>query len=129
EDWVKTARSFGGGAGVDVVFDSVGKTLQRSLDAARIGGHVVFFGMAGGEPPAIDPRYLMDNSKSVTGGDLWNVLTSRDERLRRAGELFGWIGRGELKIEIAARFALADGAKAHALLESRTVAGKVLLIP
>lgn len=128
-DWVKAARRFGGGLGVDVAYDSVGTTLQRSLEAVRTGGHVVFFGMAGGEPPAIDARSLMDGSKSVTGGDLWNVLVSRDERLRRAGELFALVRRGELEVEIAARVPLAEGARAHALLESRAVSGKILLIP
>ncbi len=128
-DWVKAARRFGGGAGVDVVYDSVGATLQRSLEATRIGGRVVFFGMAGGDPPPIDARYLMDNSKTVTGGDLWNVLTSGDERRRRAAELFSWVRSRSLRVAIAARFPLADGARAHALLESRAAAGKILLLP
>ncbi len=129
DDWVRAARRFGGGGGVDVVYDSVGATLQRSLDAARTGGHVVFFGMAGGDPPPVDARYLMDNSKTVSGGDLWNVLTSREERLRRAEELFSWVRTGAVAVNIAERIPLAQGARAHALLESRTVAGKILLMP
>ena len=128
-DWVKAARRFGGGAGVDVVYDSVGSTLQRSLDATRIGGRVVFFGMAGGEPPPIDARYLMDNSKSITGGDLWNVLISGDERRRRASELFSWIRAGNLTVTIAARIPLSEGARGHALLESRAAVGKIILLP
>ena len=122
-DWVSAAK------GVDVVYDSVGSTLMQSLEAARIGGHVVFYGMAGGDPPAVDPRYLMDTSKSLTGGDLWNVLTGHEERLRRSAELFAWARSGALKVHIAARFPLAEGAKAHAFLESRASSGKVLLIP
>jgi len=128
-DWVKAARRFGGGAGVDVVYDSVGSTLQRSLEATRIGGRVVFFGMAGGDPPPIDPRYLMDNSKTVTGGDLWNVLISGEERRRRAAEIFAWVLSGGLRVAIAARISLAEGARAHRLLESRGVAGKIILLP
>ena len=128
-DWVKAARRFGGGAGVDVVYDSVGSTLQRSLDATRVGGRVVFFGMAGGEPPPIDARYLMDNSKSITGGDLWNVLTSGAERRLRAEELFSWVRSGALRVSIAARIPLAEGARAHALLEGRGVVGKIILLP
>jgi NADPH2:quinone reductase len=85
--------------------------------------------MAGGDPPMVDPRMLMDTSKSLTGGDLWNVLTSCEERLRRSEELFEWVRSGALKVHIAARFPLAEGAKAHAFLESRASSGKVLLIP
>lgn len=138
QDWSQAARNFSSevdeaglvlSEGVDLVYDSVGSTLQKSLEAARTGGHVVFFGMAGGDPVPVDPRYLMDTSKSLTGGDLWNVLRTREDRLRRAGELFDWVRRNLLKVHIAARVPLAEGAEAHRLLESRTTTGKVLLIP
>jgi NADPH2:quinone reductase len=72
---------------------------------------------------------LMDTSKQLSGGDLWNVLTSATERLDRAAQLFRWIREGVLQIKIAASFALRDGAKAHALLESRRSSGKILLLP
>jgi NADPH2:quinone reductase len=129
EDWIERARAFSAGAGVDVVYDSIGATLERSLLASRPGGHVVFFGMAGGDPPPLDPRRLMDSSRSLTGGDLWNVLTSSAERVRRAGELFQWVSQGKIAVRIAARYALADGARAHTALESRGTIGKILLIP
>jgi NADPH:quinone reductase len=129
EDWVGGAQAFSGGAGVDVVYDSVGVTLPDSLRASRRGGQVVFFGMAGGDPPKLDPRELMDGSRTLTGGDLWNVLTSSAERLRRAGELFEWLAAGKLQLRIAARHPLAEGARAHAALESRGTIGKILLIP
>ncbi len=123
EDWVARAR------GVDVVYDSVGSTLEGSLTAARTGGHVVFYGMAGGDPAPVAPRRLMDESKTLTGGDLWNVLVSADERARRCAELFGWLAGGALTVTIAARFPLADGGTAHHFLESRGAIGKVLLMP
>jgi NADPH2:quinone reductase len=130
EPWVEEALAFGpGGNGVDVAYDSVGSTLRESLRATRNGGHVVFFGMAGGEPEPVDPRYLMDTSKSLTGGDLWNVLTGHGERLSRAAELFDGMRAGKLEVRIAREFPLADGAAAHAFLESRASIGKVLLIP
>ena len=129
EDWPALAREFSAGKGVDVAYDAVGSTLLRTFDAVRVGGHVVFYGMAGGDPPAIDPRMLMDMSKSLTGGDLWNVLTDSHERRSRSAELFGWIRSGRLHVEIAARYPLAQGAAAHEFLESRNALGKVLLIP
>jgi NADPH2:quinone reductase len=129
DDWVSEILGETGGRGADVVYDSVGSTLPGSFAAARTGGHVVFFGMAGGKPAPLDPAMLMDTSKRITGGDLWNVLTSREERLRRAGELFEWMRADRLAVRIAARFPLAEGARAHAYLESRGSIGKVLLLP
>jgi NADPH2:quinone reductase len=127
-DWVASAHAFAPG-GVDVAYDSIGSTLRQSFDAVRKGGHVVFYGMAGGDPEPVDPRYLMDTSKTLTGGDLWNVLTGRAARLRRAQELFDAVQEGYLQVRIAARFPLAEGAQAHATLEGRGTIGKVLLIP
>ena len=118
-----------GDGGFDVVYDSTGTTVLDSLAQVRTGGTVVFYGMAGGTPPPVDPRVLMDGSKRLVGGDLWNVLTSAAQRQRRADELFGLIATGALNVPIAARFALADGAAAHALLEARGTVGKVLLLP
>lgn len=125
EDWVERSKEFG----VNVVYDSVGTTLSRSLDAVRTGGKVVFYGMAGGTPPLVDPRRLMDGSKSITGGDLWNVLTDRTTRIQRSRELFNWIQEGSLEVKIGARVPLAEGAESHRILESGSQSGKILLIP
>jgi len=116
-------------AGADVVYDSVGRTLGDSLALARTGGTVVFYGMAAGDPDPVDPRVLMDRSLTLVGGDLWNVLTSADARQQRADRLFAAIRSGGLAVAIAARVPLREGARAHALLEGRGSAGKVLLIP
>ncbi|MGG4489415.1 quinone oxidoreductase family protein [Metabacillus idriensis] len=129
EDWKQKVLGATAGKGADVVYDSVGSTLMDSFAAARIGGTVVFYGMAGGDPVHIDPRMLMDTSKTLTGGDLWNVLTSREERISRSNQLFGWIQEGSLRIAEPARFPLEDGAKAHRYLESRKSTGKIVLIP
>ncbi|HEX2574668.1 MAG TPA: quinone oxidoreductase [Polyangia bacterium] len=127
EDWVAAALSWAPG-GVDVVYDSVGSTLMDSFRAAGIGKRVVFYGMAGGNPPLVDPRMLMDTSKTLTGGDLWNVLGDFADRQRRAGELLDWVRSGRLTVRIAASFPLSRGADAHRLLEGRGVIGKVLLL-
>jgi NADPH2:quinone reductase len=129
DDWVGESRALTpGGAGFDVVYDSVGTTLARSLDAARVRGTVVFFGMAAGDPVPVDPRRLMDESKTLTGGDLWNFLTSAAERRSRAARLFASIADGRIHPRIAATFPLAEGAAAHRFLESRGAIGKVLFV-
>ena len=128
DDWVAAAQAFGEG-GVDVAYDSVGRTVHDSLRAVRTGGRVVFYGMAGGNPVPVDPRVLMDGSKTLTGGDLWNVLRTASDRRERAAELFARVRAGSLKVAIDARYPLAEGAAAHAHLQSRRALGKVLLIP
>lgn len=129
-DWPRKACAFSrSGQGVDVAFDSVGSTLRDSFEAVRKGGRVVFFGMAGGNPAPVDPRLLMDRSQTLTGGDLWNVLRTAEDRRARAAELFRWVSEGALRVRIARSFPLKDGAAAHAFLESRAAIGKVLLLP
>jgi NADPH2:quinone reductase len=129
DDWVKATLDFSYGEGVDLVYESIGSTLAESFAATRTSGHVVFFGMAGGDPPLVDPRMLMDTSKRITGGDLWNVLRTGEDRRTRAAELFNWVRQETLHVTIAARFPLGQGAAAHAFLESRKSSGKVLLVP
>ena len=129
EKWPDKILQVTNGNGADVVFESVGSTLSESFSATKMGGTVVFFGMAGGDPQHVDPRMLMDTSKTITGGDLWNVLISRTERINRARQLFKWIENEELIIQSPITFKLKDGQEAHQLLESRRSTGKILLLP
>jgi len=129
ENWKKAVWELSENQGVDVVFDSVGSSLMESIEMAKSCGHIVFYGMSGGDPIAVDPRLLMDSSKTLTGGDLWSYLTSSDERNRRANQLFSWIEAGEIKIKDPVQFKLSEGRRAHDFLESGESAGKVLLIP
>ncbi|MBU8878111.1 quinone oxidoreductase [Bacillus sp. FJAT-29790] len=129
DKWTEKIKEKTNGHGVDVAYDSVGSTLEDSFNVTRIGGTVVFYGMAGGDPTPVDPRMLMDTSKTLTGGDLWNVLTSFEERKKRSGQLFNWISNAQIKITEPTIFSLEDGCKAHELLESRKSTGKILLLP
>ncbi|MEG0848684.1 MAG: zinc-binding dehydrogenase, partial [Flavobacterium sp.] len=92
-------------------------------------GQVVFFGMAGGDPEFVNPRMLMDSSKTLTGGDLWSYLNSKEERTKRANQLFHWILDGKIKLSKPTSFKLSDGKTAHDFLESRKSTGKIILIP
>lgn len=129
DDWKQKVLEETNGKGVDVVYESIGSTLMDSFAVTRIGGTVVFYGMAGGNPAPVDPRMLMDTSKTLTGGDLWNVLTSREERVTRSKVLFKWIEEGKVKVSEPTTFALRDGKEAHRYLESRKSTGKILLLP
>jgi NADPH2:quinone reductase len=115
--------------GVDVVYDSIGSTLMDSFEVTKECGQIVFFGMAGGDPAPVDPRMLMDGSKTLTGGDLWSYLNSKEERIKRANQLFQWIIEGKITLSTPTSFKLSEGKLAHDYLESRKSTGKIILIP
>lgn len=128
EDWRKKVLTLCP-QGVDVTYDSVGSTLSDSFEITKDCGQVVFFGMSGGDPDFINPRMLMDSSKTLTGCDLWSYLNSKEERINKANQLFDWINSGQIKISPATSFKLSKGRKAHDYLESRNSTGKIILIP
>ncbi|MBO0450989.1 MULTISPECIES: zinc-binding dehydrogenase [Enterococcus] len=110
-------------------YDGVGSTIQQSLDLIKHRGKVVFFGMAGGNPIKIDPVALMSESKSILTGDLWDYLTSYEERKVRSERLFSYFAKGKIEISEPTVFSLHDGKKAHEFLETGKSIGKILLKP
>lgn len=128
-DWKSKIMELTKQKGVDVVFDSVGSTLMDSFEVTKECGHVVFYGMSGGEPEPVDPRMLMDTSKTLTGGDLWSYLKNEKERRNRSNELFRLIEKGVVKIKEPVKFKLSEGKKAHEFLENGKSSSKILLIP
>ena len=129
QNWLAKILELTNNKGVDVVFDSVGSTLEDSFVVTKEKGTAVFYGMSGGDPAFINPRMLMDTSKTLTGGDLWSYLTSKEERIRRANQLFEWIISGKITLSDPVKFKLSEGKKAHEFLENGKSSGKVLLIP
>ncbi|OUR77208.1 alcohol dehydrogenase [Alphaproteobacteria bacterium 46_93_T64] len=129
EGWQERVMEITEGKGVDVAFDSVGSTLMDSFSVTKVRGTVVFYGMSAADPKPVDPRMLMEKSKTLTGGDLWSHLPSKEERLKRSKELFDWIIQGKVKLKTPKEFSLSDGRAAHSFLEEGKSAGKVLLIP
>ena len=115
--------------GIDAVFDSIGNTIEESLHVTKVRGKVVFFGMAGGQFNLGNPLYLIGTSKTIVGGDLWDYLTSREERIKRANQLFEWIIDKKIQISKPIKFKLSEGRAAHDYMESRKSTGKILLIP
>jgi NADPH2:quinone reductase len=131
EDFEEAVRRLTGGRGVDIVYDSVGKdTAEKSINCVRPRGFVVLFGNSSGRPPLVDPLTLMSRgSLFLTRPTLPHYTQTREEVRWRAGDLFRWIAAGELTVRIAQTFPLARAADAHRLLESRTVSGKLVLVP
>jgi NADPH2:quinone reductase len=129
EDFQEAARRITGGEGVSVVYDSVGKTtFLKSIGSLRVRGYMVLFGASSGPAPTIDPMILYHNgSLFLTRPTLGNYVSTREELLRRSGDVFAWAAKGELKVRAVHDYPLADAAKAHADIEARLTTGKVLL--
>lgn len=129
EDFQEAAKRITGGAGVGAVYDSVGKTtFLKSLDCLRPRGYMVLFGGSSGPAPNIDPMILNPKgSLFLTRPTLGNYVSSREELLRRAADVFAWAAKGELEVRAEHDYPLADAAKAHADLEARKTTGKILL--
>ena len=131
QDFVKETRRITGGEGVDVVYDSVGKTtFEGSLDSLKPRGYLVLFGASSGPVPPVDLQVL--NQKGglfVTRPSLAHYTASRKELLRRAESLFTWIGQDNLSVRIGGSYKLSEADQAHRDLEGRRTTGKLILIP
>lgn len=129
EDFAAETRRLTGGAGVHVVYDSVGRaTFEAGLGVLAPRGMMVLFGQSSGAVAPIDPQVLNQRgSLFLTRPTLAHYAATRAELLARATELFDWMGRGELSVRVGAEFPLADAGEAHRALEGRRTTGKVLL--
>ena len=129
-DFLVECRRWTAGRGVHVVYDAVGKdTFERSLQCLRPRGMLVLYGQSSGPVPPFDLRALAAGGLFLTRPSLHHYTHDRDELLTRAGDVLGWVERGELQIRIDRVLPLAQAAEAHRLLESRATAGKLLLVP
>jgi len=117
--------------GVDVVFDSVGKTtFDKSLKVIRPRGLMALVGQSSGPVAPVDPGTLVQRgSLFLTRPSLAHHLLTREELLWRAGEVLSLVGSGGLKVQISKSYPLAEAAQAHRDLESRRTTGKLLLRP
>ncbi|MEU1431655.1 quinone oxidoreductase [Nocardia sp. NPDC005746] len=131
EDIAARVRELTGGAGVPVVYDSIGKaTFDASLDSLARRGLLVCFGTASGPVPPIDPmRLAVKGSLFVTRPALADYIADPIERAELAGELFAHVAAGRIRIEINQRYELSDAARAHRDLEAgRSVGSSVLTV-
>jgi NADPH:quinone reductase-like Zn-dependent oxidoreductase len=130
EDVAKRVRDLTGGAGVPVVYDSVGKdTFAGSLDSLKRRGLLVCFGTASGPVPPIDAMQLVvKGSLFVTRPGLADYIAEPEERTALAGELFGHVASGRIKIEINQFFALKECVHAHRELEARKTTGSSIFV-
>ena len=130
-DFEAETKRLTGGKGVDVVYDSVGKTtFDKGLNILRTRGMMVLFGGSSGAVPPFDLVALSQKgSLYVTRPTLGHYIATRDELVARSGAVFGMMAAGKLKLRIEHTYPLAEAQRAHRDLEGRKTTGKLLLIP
>jgi NADPH2:quinone reductase len=131
KDFVEEVKRLTDGAGVDVVYDSVGATtFEKSLDCLRPRGMLVSFGQSSGAIPLFNVGILgQKGSLSLVRPSLAHYIATREELEQRSSDVFNGILDGTLTITVAKTLPLAQAAAAHELLQDRSNAGKILLTP
>ncbi len=131
ENFVERVKEITGGQGVPVVYDSIGKdTFTGSLDCLSPLGMMVSYGSASGPVPPFSLNELASRgSLFITRPSVFSYTAKRDDLEMMAGELFGMVESGKIKIDVNQRYALKDVAQAHGDLESRKTTGSTILIP
>jgi NADPH2:quinone reductase len=130
-DFEAETKRLTGGKGVDVVYDSVGKTtFDKGLNILRPRGMMVLFGGSSGAVPPFDLIILTHKgSLFLTRPSLANYISTREELVARSGAVFSMIAAGTLKLRIEHTYSLAEAQRAQRDLEGRKTTGKLLLIP
>jgi len=131
DDWVKRVREITNGAGVPVVYDSIGKdTFMGSMDCLSVRGMLVYFGNSSGAVPAFEPLTLAQKgSLFLTRPTLVHYMRDAQELKETADDLFAAIASGAVKIAVNQRFKLSDARAAHEALHSRQTTGATVLLP
>ena len=131
ENFAEKVKELTDGAGVDVVYDSVGRdTYMGSLDVLKPLGMFACFGQSSGVIPPFDLGILAQKgSLFATRPTLFNYIAKRADLEKTAAELFDVVGSGAVKIEINQTYALKDAGKAHEDLEARKTTGTTILLP
>jgi NADPH2:quinone reductase len=131
QDFVAETKRITSGRGVDVIYDSVGKTtFLPGLDAIRPRGMMVLFGQSSGAVAPFDPGILNGKgSLFLTRPSLMHYAADRQELEWRSGDVLRWVGEGRLKLRVDRTYPLAQAADAHRDLEGRKTAGKLILLP
>jgi len=130
-DFESETKRITGGSGVNVIYDSVGRTtFAKGLSCIAPRGMMVLFGQSSGPVDPLDPQVLSQKgSLFLTRPTIAHYTATRAELLERAGDVLRWVAEGTLKLRIGREFPLDQAAEAQRELEGRRTTGKVLLIP
>jgi NADPH2:quinone reductase len=130
DDFVARVREITAGRGADMVYDGVGAaTVQRSLEALAVRGHLVSYGQASGPVPPFDPAALSAKSATVTRPVLFHYTADPAELRASARAVFEMVARGALRVAVNQRYPLSEAGQAHRDLEARRTTGATVLLP
>ncbi len=131
QDFEEEVKRITHGAGVNVAYDSVGKsTFEKSIDCLSRFGYMVLYGNASGPVTEFNPATLgPKGSLFLTRPTLFDYLATRKDLDWRSGDVFKWIGEGKLNMRLEHFYPLADAQQAHQDLEARKTTGKLILHP
>ena len=130
ENFLDRVKEITKGAGVPVVYDSVGKdTFDRSIECLRPFGMMVSFGNASGPVPPINFAKVLKGSLFLTRPSLMQYTARREDLVAAARDLFDIVLSGKVKIEVNQRYPLREAAQAHRDLEARKTTGSTILLP
>ena len=128
QDFVGETKRLTDGRGAELILDGVAKsTFNGDLEAVALRGHIVVFGSASGPADPVAPNSLGAKSISISGGSLGNYIATREELLRRSGEVVNAVKEGWLKLRIGQVLPLVEAEMAHRMLEGRQTMGKIVL--
>jgi NADPH2:quinone reductase len=130
QDFEAEVKRLTAGKGLQVVYDSVGRdTFEKSLNCLAPRGYMVLYGQSSGPVTELNLQVPIAKALFFTRPGLVHYIGTRDDLVRRSGDVLRCIQQWELKIRIGATFPLAEAARAHRDLEGRRTTGKVLLLP
>jgi NADPH2:quinone reductase len=131
QDFEAEVKKLTKGAGVDVVYDSVGKdTFDKSLNCLKPRGMMVLFGQASGPVPPFNAQVLnQKGSLYLTRPSLFAYIAQREQLLKKVNDLSRWVASGALKLKVDKRFSLVEAGRAHDYMAGRGTKGKVVIVP
>ena len=127
DDFEKLSLDFTNGKGVDVIYDSVGKsTFVKGINILKKRGRIVSFGFSSGRIEAFDINKLRPISASIATGGLLSYIYNCEEMQKNADQLFNLINQQKIKISIYNEYEIEEIRKAHFELENRKTTGKII---
>jgi NADPH2:quinone reductase len=130
EDFVSRVMELTDGAGVDVVYDGVGKAaFLKSLDCVRPIGMVISYGTASGNVGMFDLQALHTKSIIVARPTLRTWIAKPSDYEASAAASLDAIKSGKVRAEVSRSYTLRDIRRAHEELQSRIIVGPAIIVP
>jgi NADPH2:quinone reductase len=130
EDFVAVVKELTAGKGVDVILDMVaGDYVNREIDCLADDGRIALIALLGGSKATLDLGQVLRRRLSISGSTLRPRPVAFKAAVARQLQEKVWplIEAGKIKPVIFKTFPLAQAAEAHALMESSTHVGKIML--